>query len=176
MVFWVKTLLGLLGSRGASLSAFDIIFETGDRSANTAVAQLPAPPSTLEADYEFSGRHLVASYSGCDMAALTDLPCLMDAMHRAVTASGATLLNAVEHHFPPHGLTAVMLLSESHASIHTYPEHAACFVDLFTCGSTCKAEAFDQVLREYLQPRHITQRILLRHHEIQDEAVRIKAA
>ena len=90
--------------------------------------------------------------------------------------AGKCSLDAVEHVFSPRGYTAVLLLSESHASIHTYPEHGACFVDLFTCGTTCKAEAFDQVLRDYLQPLQITQRILLRHHEIHDETLRIKAA
>jgi S-adenosylmethionine decarboxylase len=94
----------------------------------------------------------MASYVGCEPEALNDLDCLEDAMQKAVRASGATLLNTARHVFPSGGATIVMLLSESHASIHTYPEHDSCFVDLFTCGLECRAEAFDAILRRYLRP------------------------
>lgn len=113
--------------------------------------------------FEFFGRHFMASYVGCDAAALSDRAGLMAAMRAAVKASGATLLNSVEHSFSPAGMTAVMLLSESHASIHTYPEHASCFVDLFTCGRLCSAERFDAVLRAYLRPTSVECKTTLRH-------------
>jgi S-adenosylmethionine decarboxylase len=113
--------------------------------------------------FEFFGRHLMASYVGCDAAALSDRAGLMAAMRAAVKASGATLLNSIEHSFSPAGMTAVMLLSESHASIHTYPEHGACFVDLFTCGRLCSAERFDTVLRAYLRPQSVDCKIAVRH-------------
>ena len=100
----------------------------------------------------FQGRHLFGSYLGCDPVALRDFAGLRKAMGEAVSASGATLLNTVEHIFPPDGITILMLLSESHASIHTYPEHGACFVDLFTCGMRCSGERFDELLRAYLRP------------------------
>ena len=56
----------------------------------------------------------------------------------------------------------VLLLSESHASIHTYPEYNSCFVDLFTCGQKCSAEKFDMYLREYLKPKQTDSRIQVR--------------
>lgn len=109
-------------------------------------------PGGLADDYEFIGRHFMASYVGCEPDALRHLDCLEDAMRKAVRASGATLLNTARHVFPSGGATIVMLLSESHASIHTYPEHGSCFVDLFTCGLDCRPDAFDAVLRNYLRP------------------------
>lgn len=87
----------------------------------------------------------------------------------AVEAAGATILGKVEHTFDSNGFTAVVLLSESHASIHTYPEYNACFVDLFTCGNSCLAEQFDLVIREYLSPREAKRRVLLRSTEISDD-------
>ncbi|HUY34167.1 MAG TPA: adenosylmethionine decarboxylase [Pirellulales bacterium] len=113
-------------------------------------------------EYEFRGRHLLASYVGCDPAALLDHGGLMNALREAIKASGATLLGELKHEFSPSGMTAIMLLSESHASIHTYPEHQACFVDLFTCGRSCSAEHFDAELCEYLQPADAHRRIVLR--------------
>src|SRR5690348_2184630 len=85
-------------------------------------------------DYRFYGRHFIASYLDCDEEALNNVVKLSEAMHQAAAASGATVLKGSEYIFPPTGLTMVLLLSESHASIHTYPEHRACFIDLFTCG------------------------------------------
>ena len=116
--------------------------------------------------HEFFGRHLLANYMDCDMAALCNLSLLRQTIQHAVHASGATICGWAEHVFPPNGLTLVLLLSESHASIHTYPEHAACFVDLFTCGRTCEAERFDQVMRDYLRPGRVCGQIMLREHDI----------
>lgn len=121
--------------------------------------------------YEFFGRHLLASYVDCDPAALADHAGLKAAMAAAVEAAGATLLNSIHHSFTPSGMTAVLLLAESHASIHTYPEHQACFVDLFTCGRACSAEKFDAVLRQYLRPTGVQRRTMLRHADGVEEAL-----
>ncbi|NDD58935.1 MAG: adenosylmethionine decarboxylase [Chlamydiae bacterium] len=120
-------------------------------------------------DYEFSGRHFVASYLACDHSALANIPKLKEAFLLAVNECGATLLEEVDHIFPPEGFTMVVLLSESHASIHTYPEHEACFVDLFTCGTKCQAEKFDAALRNYLQPKEVAHKILSRGELVADD-------
>ncbi len=122
--------------------------------------------------HEFCGRHLLASYSGCDPKALRDVDGLRAAMDKAVKASGATALKSAEQVFLPHGLTLVILLSESHASIHTYPEHNACFVDLFTCGRSCSAEQFDAVMQNYLRPAGVHRQIVLRDQGIHPDAIR----
>jgi S-adenosylmethionine decarboxylase len=113
-------------------------------------------------EFQFVGRHLIASYHGCDAKALEDIQKLPKVMEEAVNASGAHLLKSVEYVFEPNGLTMVLLLSESHASIHTYPEHNACFVDLFTCGHNCSAEKFDQALQDYLKPTKVNKEIITR--------------
>jgi S-adenosylmethionine decarboxylase len=129
----------------------------------------PVVDSLAPVEHSFFGRHMIASYVNCDMDAMRDLKALEAAMRRAVAASGATLLQTVRHVFPPDGLTVAMLLSESHASIHTYPEFGACFVDLFTCGTRCKAEAFDSVMREYLKPEQSDLKVLLRHSRSEED-------
>lgn len=118
-------------------------------------------------EYEFRGVHFMAEYCGCDEKALTDIDALRKAMHDAALASGATILESVDHVFAPNGLTLVILLSESHASIHTYPEHRSCFVDLFTCGDHCSSKGFDAVLRAYLKPTDAYQKILIRSETIE---------
>lgn len=124
-----------------------------------------------EQEYQFKGVHFLVSYCDCDMESLTNVEGLMQAMNEAVEQCGATILNSSSWQFPPYGLTMVFLLSESHASIHTYPEHGACFVDLFTCGEKCSAEKFDVALQAYLKPRVVNQRTLIRDEGIQEKDV-----
>lgn len=125
--------------------------------------------SANEPLHDFVGHHFVASYLGCDLEALTDLDSLEKTLEEAVIASGAKILSSTKHIFPPDGLTMVILLSESHASIHTYPEFGACFIDLFTCGHTCDSKPFAEKLEMYLKPKIINKRLLLRDSSIQDE-------
>ncbi len=119
--------------------------------------------------YEFCGRHFFASYLDCSEEAINDNQGILRAMKAAIKASGANLVSMTDFEFSPAGYTMVALLSESHASIHTYPDRRACFVDLFTCGNTCSAEAFDAVLREYLAPEHVSERIFLRDESNRDD-------
>jgi S-adenosylmethionine decarboxylase len=128
-----------------------------------------AAKSHEESPFQFRGVHFLVSYCDCDMQALTDLKSLAAAMNDAVEKSGATILETSSWIFPPNGLTMVLLLSESHASIHTYPEYGACFVDLFTCGEKCSAEKFDSAMRTYLKPKIVNQRTLIRNEGIQDK-------
>lgn len=113
--------------------------------------------------YNFKGQHFIASYTGCETSALYDVPSLIQAMEYAVNQSGATILSSSFYVFPGDGVTMVFLLSESHASIHTYPECGSCFVDLFTCGTNCSYEEFHAPLASYLNPSHVNQKILIRH-------------
>ena len=112
--------------------------------------------------HEFIGTHFVASYRGCKHEALCNLEKLKEAMQEAIEQSGATVLRYSEYVFPKKAFTIVWLLSESHASIHTYPEYNACFVDLFTCGNGCCSEMFDQIIRAYLDPKDISVKVMQR--------------
>lgn len=122
-----------------------------------------------EASYQFRGIHFLVSYCDCDPDALSDVEALAAVMNDAVEQCGATILAKSSWIFPPDGLTMVLLLSESHASIHTYPEHGACFVDLFTCGERCSSEKFDAVMRAYLKPKVVNERTLIRSENIQEK-------
>lgn len=118
-------------------------------------------------EYRFFGEHLIASYSDCDVEALSNVTTLISVMEEATKLTGATILDSSYHIFPPTGLTMVILLSESHATIHTYPEHQSCFVDIFTCGGHCAMEIFDKVLQDYLKPKRVSREMLIRSYDIQ---------
>ena len=121
--------------------------------------------------HEFAGKHFLASYMDCDRGAIGNVEQMIAAMDEAVRASGATILDSKACIFEPNGVTMVYLLSESHASIHTYPEYGACFIDLFTCGDNCSSEEFDKILRSYLKPQQVNARLFIRNHDVAEIAL-----
>ena len=116
-------------------------------------------------EYLFMGRHFVASYLGCDPERLTAIDQLRDNLLEAIKASGATILSMTDYRFDGDGYTAAIILSESHATIHTYPEFGACFVDLFTCGNKCSHKPFDDLLQAYLRPQSFNYQVIQRKEE-----------
>jgi S-adenosylmethionine decarboxylase len=86
---------------------------------------------------KFAGTHLIIDLWG---AKRLDEPAHIDEVLReAATATGATILHGHFHHFSPNGgVSGVLVLAESHVSIHTWPERDFAAVDIFVCGA-CNA-------------------------------------
>ena len=82
------------------------------------------------------GKHLLLELYGCDLSALNNLPELQKNMVKAAKEAGATVVGEVFHQFNPHGISGVVVIAESHFSIHTWPEYGYASVDLYTCGNT----------------------------------------
>ncbi len=95
---------------------------------------------------EHLGRHVIIELWGCNEA-INDADRVKTAMLDAVKAANATLLNIYVHTFSPQGVTGVAVLSESHLSIHTWPEYGYAAADVFTCGETTQPKAAAEVLR-----------------------------
>ena len=82
------------------------------------------------------GTHALLDLYDCDAALLADASALQALLQRAADAAGATTLAAHFHHFGDGmGVTGVLLLAESHISIHTWPEHRFAAIDIFLCGN-----------------------------------------
>jgi S-adenosylmethionine decarboxylase proenzyme len=79
--------------------------------------------------------HMLVECRGCAPAVLDDPAALEQALRGAADAIGAQVISAAFHQFAPHGVTGVLLLAESHVSVHTWPEHGYAAIDLFTCGA-----------------------------------------
>lgn len=87
------------------------------------------------------GHHWIVELTGCDPAALAEVPRVERAMLDAAAAAGATVLGRQFHGFQPHGVSGFVVIAESHLSVHTWPEHGYAAVDLFTCGASVRADA-----------------------------------
>lgn len=100
------------------------------------------------------GRHLLAEYTGCEAERLADLDHVTAAMLAAARAAGATIVGHSFHPFQPWGVSGVVIISESHLAIHTWPEHRYAAVDLFTCGGAVDPWAAFDLLKEALGAEH----------------------
>jgi S-adenosylmethionine decarboxylase proenzyme len=98
------------------------------------------------------GTHLLVEYAGCDPAILDDATVLEALLREAATAAGARVVVATMHRFVPRGASGVVVLEESHLSIHTWPEHGRAAVDFYTCGDG-DPEAAHHVLRRGLHAK-----------------------
>lgn len=101
------------------------------------------------------GRHCILEVYGCCAEMLNNEQTLLRYMRDSVEKAGATWLGQVSHSFEPQGVTALGLLSESHISIHTWPEIGYAAVDIFTCGDRADPQqACKLLLRELSPERH----------------------
>lgn len=83
---------------------------------------------------KFAGTHLLVDLWGARN--LCDPQSIDRALRDAAEAAGATILHSHFHHFSPNGgVSGVVVLAESHISIHTWPERAFAAVDIFMCGA-----------------------------------------
>jgi S-adenosylmethionine decarboxylase len=80
------------------------------------------------------GTHIVCELSGCDPAMLTDVDAVADMMVQAAREANATAIERAFHRFQPQGVSGVVVIQESHLSIHTWPETGYAAMDFYTCG------------------------------------------
>jgi len=100
------------------------------------------------------GTHLLVEYHGCDPAVLDDVVAVRRMMRAAARAAGATVVAEVFQPFAPQGVTGVIVIEESHFSVHTWPERGYAAVDFYTCGD-CIPQRADAVLREALRAERV---------------------
>ncbi len=101
----------------------------------------------------FEGRHITLDVRGLQQAHLQP-EYVKKLLTNAVRLTGAKIVGDVEHRFQPQGYSLVLLLAESHASAHTWPEENGIMFDIFTCG-TLEPEPFIKHITSLLHPRYV---------------------
>ena len=87
------------------------------------------------------GRHLLLELYECSSEILNNLETVKTALVEAVKRAEATIIDVVFHEFNPFGISGVVVIAESHLSIHTWPEYRYAAVDIFSCGDSLKPAA-----------------------------------
>jgi S-adenosylmethionine decarboxylase len=116
---------------------------TQEFQASAAVENSPAGE---EAEFGTLGRHVIADLSGCASHLISSVDYVQEVLEVAVVRAGATIINSIFHKFSPTGVSGIILLSESHCSIHTWPGEEYAAIDIYTCGE----HVFPQVAAEYI--------------------------
>lgn len=83
---------------------------------------------------ETMGRHVIAELWQCDFDKLNDMDYIEQTFVDAALKSGAEVREVAFHKFAPQGVSGVVIISESHLTIHSFPEHGYASVDVYTCG------------------------------------------
>jgi S-adenosylmethionine decarboxylase len=80
------------------------------------------------------GRHVISELWGCDSEKLNDMNFIEQLFVEAALKAGAEIREVAFHKFAPHGVSGVVIISESHLTIHSFPEHGYASIDVYTCG------------------------------------------
>jgi S-adenosylmethionine decarboxylase len=104
-------------------------------------------------EYSTFGRHVAVDTWGVEFDKLNDAEWLESQLVDAAEACGATVLSVQSKQFEPQGATVLVMLSESHLSIHTYPEKGFAAIDCYTCGETVDPQLAIDYLISVLKPR-----------------------
>jgi S-adenosylmethionine decarboxylase len=153
----------LIGEDGMRQSA---LLRSGKGFAGPARRKGAAARSAVRRDHFVSrngtrcaGVHLIIDLHGARR--LNDIDYIETVLRRCVDAAGATLLHIHLHRFQPDGVSGVVVLAESHISIHTWPEAGYAALDVFMCGKTDPDQCVP-ILRAAFAAEHVDVKELLR--------------
>ena len=97
-----------------------------------------------------------ADLSDCDALPELSGDEVADLFIAALSRAGATIVEAVAHAFPRTGLTCVLILRESHAVLHTWPETGTINIDIFSCTTRLQSVQAIQELGQSFGARHLS--------------------
>ena len=107
------------------------------------------------------GEHYLVDFHGCDVETISRVEPTREVLLKAARDCGATVVGDRFHQFEPAGVSGVVLIAESHFSIHTWPEDGFVAVDIFTCGEMDPQQAID-VLAEGIRASSVGTKVLTR--------------
>lgn len=99
------------------------------------------------------GRHIITELWECNPDKLNDIDYIERLFVDAALRSGAEVREVAFHKFAPHGVSGVVIISESHLTIHSFPEHGYASVDVFTCGDRIDPATASKYIAEGLEAK-----------------------
>ncbi|KAL3901021.1 MAG: hypothetical protein SGCHY_000924 [Lobulomycetales sp.] len=160
VVFWTLTLLYFRSRmQGASAAIFSSFQADKTKCSQMVGEHLPM------------GKHYLVDFYDADASALKYLETSQakGTVASFIAKAGMTLLGSSSHLFPCGGITAVWLLSESHVSIHTWPENNFVAIDVYTCGPGDPSRIVNQ-FEKLLRPGRVVKTFVNRgdrNHDVQ---------
>lgn len=108
------------------------------------------------------GTHIIADLYGVDSALIAKQESVRPIIEDVVKKAGLTIVGRIYKQFEPEGVTGILLIAESHLSLHTWPEYNLVNLEIFTCGEKELADRAFNIFLEYFQPITINRQELKR--------------
>ncbi|MCB0194792.1 MAG: adenosylmethionine decarboxylase [Anaerolineae bacterium] len=108
------------------------------------------------------GKHAIIDLSGCDSDIMRDRESILERLKQAAQIAKVTVVGHFEHYFSPEGYSAVLVLEESHLSIHTWPEYRYISLDLYSCNLETDFDAVEQFLAQEFKATTVESQLLKR--------------
>ncbi|MGC8867939.1 MAG: adenosylmethionine decarboxylase [Elusimicrobiales bacterium] len=102
------------------------------------------------------GKHLIVELYGCNSKFLSDVDYIQEVMMSCAKEANTTIIDSIFHKFKPYGVSGVIVIAESHLSIHTWPEHRFASVDFFTCGDHSDPWKSFRLIKKRLKAKHFS--------------------
>ncbi len=115
-----------------------------------------------------AGEHAIVDLFGVTADKLIDCAAACSAIEAALLAGGMRIIDRKSCVFANGGFTAVFLLAESHASVHSYPERGFVALDVMSCAHRPTAEIV-KMIRDYFAPQRAEVRVLSRGEPLKAE-------
>jgi S-adenosylmethionine decarboxylase proenzyme len=108
------------------------------------------------------GIHYIIELYGCKPAILDDIEKIENTLNYSADLAGATIISSKFHKFSPQGVSGVIVIAESHLSIHTWPELGYAALDLYTCNISMEIDKALEYIRNIFQPEEMIVKYLER--------------
>ncbi|MEF3280761.1 MAG: adenosylmethionine decarboxylase [Elusimicrobiota bacterium] len=102
------------------------------------------------------GKHLIVELYDCDSKLLSNVDFIQDVMMQCAKEANTTVIDSIFHKFNPYGVSGVIVVAESHLSIHTWPEHKFASVDFFTCGDHSDPWKSFKIIKKRMKAKHFS--------------------
>lgn len=127
---------------------------------------------------KYLGKHAIAEFYECNEELLNSVEKIDELLTNSAIKCGATIVEKCFHHFNPYGVSGVIIIAESHISIHTWPEYGYAAVDIFTCGTKCDTKkAYEYLVKAFMSKKssynELQRGLLDSKNQLKEEAFKI---
>lgn len=111
-----------------------------------------SPSTVAKPPIQALGTHILLELNQCPQPLLLEKELLENALVDSANKAGAHVVKSVFHQFSPHGLSGVVVIAESHITVHTWPEFDYAAIDIFTCGDPDIAQRIQDEIAHRFSP------------------------
>ena len=116
------------------------------------------------------GKQRLVDIKACNPEKLKRVEFISDLLYKAAVISGATIVSKSFKQFEPYGVSGVVIIEESHLTIHTWPEHGFASIDYYSCSDTVDMEKAINFIQEELEAESFSS-VLVNRGDIEVESL-----